>query len=509
MKIRSNRKNSVTAASREKGLRDNDTMLFFIGDSEEAINDVKNKAYSLSLVDYVVSTDTTLEIILTDYAKSSNIKELISYAESVGVTVDTAQMDKVSIDTLNRRYSVKASASAKRRASQRVNAAKSLNMKAGLGRKSDWILRGYTVDGEDVDTLHIDFQDNVKQAVTDMFANPDIDTVDVYRIDTEQDTTGVFEDEEYFNTFTRSDIKASTEVNADLQLNKDNKKKYNWGDNSITDLDGYVKDIADGVVERFPNVTYEISDEAITFTDEDNNVIYVQPIDEIVPEKEDLENDILELGDAVQNEFSMSDWNEQAADEFESHYEDDPDYASRAVEMSTYDEELSPIMGDDFTDDLGFGFDSNGDPIDESTVEALESIARSILSESEISVIDNYADINNFNYYASMPYVQESFNIVFTARWTGQEMIDRGFMRNDARMIGLNAEYRVPFNVKVKTGEVVDVDIFDIDVYSDGIHNGYDTNRALKQIDVVALQNFAGSISAPVASEIYHGTVNI
>lgn len=32
---------------------------------------------------------------------------------------------------------IKASASAKRRALQRVNAAKSLNMKAGLGRKSD------------------------------------------------------------------------------------------------------------------------------------------------------------------------------------------------------------------------------------------------------------------------------------------------------------------------------------------------------------------------------------
>jgi hypothetical protein len=376
-------------------------------------------------------------------------------------------------------------------------------MQAGEDSPVGWHLYGYDINGEDVDTYYVSFQGDVESAVKALFSNSQIDTVDVYKI---LDDTGY---DDYFETYTRDDIKASTEVNADLQINKDNKKKYNWGDNSITDLDGYVKDIADGVVERFPNVTYEISDEAITFTDEDNNVIYVQPIDEIVPEKEDLENDILELGDAVQNEFSMSDWNEQAADEFESHYEDDPDYASRAVEMSTYDEDLSPIMGDDITDDLGFGFDSNGYPIDESTVEALESIARSILSESEISVIDNYADINNFNYYASMPYVQESFNIVFTARWTGQEMIDKGFMRNDARMIGINAEYRVPFNVKVKTGEVVDVDIFDIDVYSDGIHNGYDTNRALKQIDVVALKNFAGSISAPVASEIYHSTVNI
>ena len=533
MKIRSNRKNSVTAAETSdtgilSKIKNYVKKLYDINYGGSA--DFSNLNKVPVAVAYEGHTDNALGQIVLDlnkyrivYEENGKAKNVIRKYNSLAEMWDALQnmdfddyqnflvYDTVESSTMHKpmRKTIKASASAKRRATQRVDAAKSLNMKAGLGRKSDWILRGYTVGGEDVDTLRIDFQDNVKQAVTDMFANPDIDTVDVYRIDTEQDTTGVFEDEEFFNTFTRNDIKASTEVNADLQLNKDNKKKYNWEDNPITDLDGYVKDIADGVVERFPNVTYEISDEAITFTDEDNNVIYVQPIDEIVPEKEDLENDILELGDAVQNEFSMSDWNEQAADEFESHYEDDPDYASRAVEMATYDEELSPIMGDDFTEDLGFGFDSNGYPIDESTVEALESIARSILSESEISVIDNYADINNFNYYASMPYVQESFNIVFTARWTGQEMIDKGFMRNDARMIGVNAEYRVPFNVKVKTGEVVDVDIFDVDVYSDGTHNGYDTNRALKQIDVVALKNFAGSISAPVASEIYHSTVNI
>ena len=124
-------------------------------------------------------------------------------------------------------------------------------------------------------------------------------------------------------------VNASTNVKADLQLNKNNKRKYNWGKNPITDLDGYVKDIADGVVERFPNVTYEISDEAITFTDENNNIIYVQPIDEIVPEKEDLDNDILELGDAVQNEFENADWYSQASEEDE----DDPDYASRAVTL--------------------------------------------------------------------------------------------------------------------------------------------------------------------------------
>ena len=211
-----------------------------------------------------------------------------------------------------------------------IRCAKSLNMKAGLGHHSDWILRGYKFDGEDVTTLRIDFQDNVKQAVTDMFADPDIDTIDVYRIDTEQDTTGVFEDETYFNTFTRDDINASTTVNADLQLNRkpERKQKYNWGKNPIIDLDGYVQDIADGVVEKYPDLEYEISDEAITFT-KDGAVIYVQPIDEIVPEKDDLDQDIDDLSDAIQHEQESSDWYNQ---DWESD-EDDPDYATRNVTL--------------------------------------------------------------------------------------------------------------------------------------------------------------------------------
>lgn len=100
--------------------------------------------------------------------------------------------------------------STKRRNRKAVKAGKSLNMKAGLDHSSDWMLRGYKFDGEDVTTERIDFQDDVRKAVRDMFNDPDIETVDLYRIDTEQDTTGVFEDEEFFATFTREDILSST-----------------------------------------------------------------------------------------------------------------------------------------------------------------------------------------------------------------------------------------------------------------------------------------------------------
>lgn len=88
----------------------------------------------------------------------------------------------------------------------RSNTGSSLNMLAGIGHSTDWMLRGYKYDGEDVTTIRIDFQDDVRQAITDMFADPDIDTVDLYKIAIDQDTTGVFEDEEFFDTFTRDDL---------------------------------------------------------------------------------------------------------------------------------------------------------------------------------------------------------------------------------------------------------------------------------------------------------------
>lgn len=225
---------------------------------------------------------------------------------------------------------IKASASAKLRASKRIKAARSLNLDPS-NKPPVTKLYAYDNVGNDIDVQYLGSptESELRVAVKDMFLSDD----DIQTIDVVIGPEGWNESDEVSVTFDRDadydEVFGSTDVNADLQLNKENKKKYNWGDNPITDLDGYVKDIADGVVERFPNVTYEISDEAITFMDENSNIIYVQPIDEIVPEKEDLDNDILELGDAVQHEFEDADWFSQASEEDE----DDPDYASRAVTL--------------------------------------------------------------------------------------------------------------------------------------------------------------------------------
>ena len=298
-------------------------------------------------------------------------------------------------------------------------------------------------------------------------------------------------------------IESSTDVNADLQLNKNSadRKKYNWGKNPITDLDGYVKDIADGVVDRFPNLTYEISDEAITFSDENNNVVYVQPIDEIVPEKEDLENDTEDLANAIQHEQEESDWYNQNTETGEDAF----DYATRPVEMSTSDDELEPIMGDGFgEDDMGYGFNSNGDPNDESTVDELCRIANEILQKSELAKIDPYVSIDRdtFKYYASSPHVEEEFYIYFNLTLSGQELYDMDVLQfDDDRTLGwdIDADYEFECDIIVKNGEVRS--FIWVDVPEERSFEAY--------ADYNVLEGYVEKLASPVAMDIYNGTTNI
>ena len=66
----------------------------------------------------------------------------------------------------------------------------------------------------------------------------------------------------------------------------------------------YLKKLADGVVKAYEdywsinNLVYEISDAAITFIDGDV-VLYIQPLENIKPDMNDLDSDIEELADEV------------------------------------------------------------------------------------------------------------------------------------------------------------------------------------------------------------------
>ena len=295
------------------------------------------------------------------------------------------------------------------------------------------------------------------------------------------------------------DINASTDIKADLQLNKTNKKKYNFSDNPIIGLKEYVRLLSDGVKKILPDdIAIEVSDEAITFT-QNGEVLYIQPVDEIVPEQEDLDKDIDDLASAVQGAEYESAWDDTFDDYVEDY--DDPDYATRAIKLSTDDGDLDYITGEDAegyeAEDYGFGFDSNGEPVTESMVEELERIAQEILDKSNLcKEIDQYASIKQFNYYASVPYVQESFFITFTYTADYYELSERDVLYEDG-FYTTNAPYEFNFNVYCKNGEVEYAECLGL------------SPKDVKMFSVDRLELFAERLVAPVASEIYNATTNI
>lgn len=178
------------------------------------------------------------------------------------------------------------------------------------------------------------------------------------------------------------------------------------------------------------------------------------------------------------------------------------------IDQAVYDGNITSSTNitadaDDDLPDMGYGYDSNGDPIDESTVEELERIAQGILDESEIHNIDEYADLHNFDYYASIPYIQESFNITFTYVADIYELSKRGLV-NENGIFTTVAPYNIHFNVRCKNGEVEYAECTDVDV-----EDNYVKDVELKNFNLDALVQFATDLVNPVAKDIYYGTTNI
>ena len=143
--------------------------------------------------------------------------------------------------------------------------------------------------------------------------------------------------------------------------------------------------------DGYEGIGCAVTDEALSFYDgTEDDVVYIQPTDEITPILGDEDDDAEELAAAVKS------------------------VAGKAVEAATY-EDLEPINGED--EDYGYGFDSNGEAISESTVDELYRIAeREVLPTTELAKVDEYATImeDTFEYYASSTYVGVTYTISAT-----------------------------------------------------------------------------------------------
>lgn len=413
--------------------------------------------------------------------------------------------------------------------------------------------------------VDVDINELIQIGLTQEEANRVVDLVAEY----EQNYISICQDinyyiESFLKELSEEEVKASTGVKAALG----NKNKTDYASNPIYELDKYVKDLAEGVAAAAGiTLTYQVSDEAITFIDGDGTAVFIQPISEITPEPDDLENDIQELVSAIQYEDSDNPeyWPTDTT-------EDDPDYATRAVQMSV-DDELEPVMGDgekslsakifefldeeggytdydqkiedvaeefglspemaesyvwdwssglnkltDESEDIGYGIDSYGGTIDESTVWELFRIADTeILPNTELAKLDPDVSIDedSWDFYfggVSNTGMMGVVKFYIHFKLTSDNIDLNEYVLPDAKLYPDFNYYKasLDFDIYTENGKVTDVVLESADIYkSDNSYDTYQSDKFKEAFNVEAIENYIEKLAAPAVEEIYNAVSNL
>ena len=168
----------------------------------------------------------------------------------------------------------------------------------------------------------------------------------------------------------------------------------------------------------------------------------------------------------------------------------------------------------DREEDYGFGYDSNGDPIDESTVDELCRVANEVLNDSELATHGDYCDIDRdtFEYFATGTAWGASLKYTITFD-TDSEYIDLDrFIKADYDSLRpdfkyYSADLGFKINVDGETAETVLDDVSVLDNH--GNYKDWDTTRFNKYIDVDALTEYITDLAQSTIREIHVTVSNI
>ena len=170
-------------------------------------------------------------------------------------------------------------------------------------------------------------------------------------------------------------------------------------------------------------------------------------------------------------------------------------------------------------EDWGYGYDSNGNAIDESTVEELYRIAEyEILPQSELADYDEYVSINedSWQFYMSSPYVNEEYTIYLTL--TNEDIDFNSYVRTDETIhpdlsVGTafpHYDAKIEFNIYAKDGRVDSVEISGVSIYRpDGTYDSYNTDKFDEMFDSEAIIEYVANLASKTVEEIYNGTTNL
>lgn len=168
-------------------------------------------------------------------------------------------------------------------------------------------------------------------------------------------------------------------------------------------------------------------------------------------------------------------------------------------------------------DDWGFGYDSNGEPIDESTVDELYRVAEDeVLPKTKLAQLGNVTiNENGFDYFFAGG-IQGAVLHYAISLETDSEHIDLyKFMQNDYNSTmpdfrrSHNNFVNLNFKIFVDNDHVSDVRLVDADVYDGGNHSTYYTKKFEDAFDTDRLCEYITRIADSAADKIHSVLSNI
>ena len=187
------------------------------------------------------------------------------------------------------------------------------------------------------------------------------------------------------------------------------------------------------------------------------------------------------------------------------------------IYMSEDIEDKDPVFGDE-VEDYGFGFDSNGEPIDESTVDELCRITEEIVDDQlKNLIVYPFVQRDNFDYYMSGGAWGGTFSFDIDGDVTDKNINIYDFQLNhNESIIGFNGSAvtnpgRFSLSVRINvTNNSVSTDIWDVSVYdSDNRYSSWDTEQFFKCFDKEAIESYISEQVEPVRNEVAHTIFNI
>lgn len=169
---------------------------------------------------------------------------------------------------------------------------------------------------------------------------------------------------------------------------------------------------------------------------------------------------------------------------------------------------------DDF--DYGYGFDSNGEAIDESTVDEMYRIAGEILEQSELGQLDPDATIyeDSFKYFATGLAWGADLAYTIMMEISSDDLDLRKFYTDsdDSTMfidLNSNSEVKMQFNIHVRRGNEIQVKLTQVDIYEGWRYTEYYDKNFYKLFDVEKICDYVKRLAEPVVNEIHSTLSNI